>query len=60
MKNLIKQILCSSIVVIFLSNISYANKIDLPDFTSLVEENSASIVNISTVRKNNKQSNRSK
>jgi len=57
MKNLIKQILCSSIVVIFLNNISYANKIDLPDFTSLVEENSASIVNISTVRKNNKQSN---
>lgn len=57
MKNLIKQILYSSVLVIFLNNISYANKIDLPDFTSLVKENSASIVNISIVRKNNQQSN---
>ena len=57
MKNLIKQILYSSTLAISLVNICYASKIDLPDFTSLVENNSASIVNISTVRINNKQSN---
>ena len=42
-----------SILFIFtLSGTVSANNSNLPDFTKLVEDNSASIVNISTVKKN--------
>ena len=51
MKNLIKNTL-QTILIIFISTGSIlANNSNLPDFTKLVEENKASIVNISTVKK---------
>ena len=52
MKNMLKKIFQISILFIVSINISNATNSNLPDFTKLVENNSASIVNISTVRKN--------
>ena len=42
--------------IFILSGTVSANNSNLPDFTKLVEDNSASIVNISTVKKNGNNS----
>ena len=51
MKIMLKKIIEVSILFISLSICLSANNSNLPDFTKLVDNNSASIVNISTVRK---------
>ena len=53
MKILIKYILNLTLFSSVLINSVMANSVELPDFTKLVEDNKASIVNISTVRKKN-------
>lgn len=53
MKILIKYILNLTLFSSVLINSVMANSVQLPDFTKLVEDNKASIVNISTVRKKN-------
>ena len=53
MKILIKYILNLTLFSSVLINSVLANSVELPDFTKLVEDNKASIVNISTVRKKN-------
>jgi len=53
MKILIKYILNWTLFSSVLINSVMANSVELPDFTKLVEDNKASIVNISTVRKKN-------
>ena len=53
MKILIKYILNLTLFSVVLINSVMANSVELPDFTKLVEDNKASIVNISTVRKKN-------
>ena len=53
MKILIKYILNLTLFSSVLINSVMANSVELPDFTKLVEDNKASIVNISTVRKTN-------
>ncbi len=53
MKILIKYILNWTLFSSVLINSVMANSVELPDFTRLVEDNKASIVNISTVRKKN-------
>tara|TARA_B100000035_G_scaffold315115_1_gene333957 strand:- start:2579 stop:3997 length:1419 start_codon:yes stop_codon:yes gene_type:complete len=56
MKIMLKKIIQVSILFIFTLNLSSANNSNLPDFTKLVDNNSASIVNISTVRKSQTKS----
>lgn len=56
MKTMLKKIIQVSILFIFTLNLSSANNSNLPDFTKLVDNNSASIVNISTVRKSQTKS----
>ncbi len=56
MKIMLKKIIKVSILFIFTLNLSSANNSNLPDFTKLVDNNSASIVNISTVRKSQTKS----
>jgi serine protease Do len=56
MKIMLKKIIQVSILFIFTFNLSSANNSNLPDFTKLVDNNSASIVNISTVRKSQTKS----
>ncbi|MEL0102172.1 MAG: DegQ family serine endoprotease [Gammaproteobacteria bacterium] len=53
---MLKKIIQVSILFIFTLNLSSANNSNLPDFTKLVDNNSASIVNISTVRKSQTKS----
>ena len=55
-ENYVKKIIQVSILFIFTLNLSSANNSNLPDFTKLVDNNSASIVNISTVRKSQTKS----
>ena len=54
MKTLTKNIFQAVLFIFILSNEVFAENANLPDFTKLVEANKASIVNISTVRKNTK------
>ena len=56
MKIMFRKILQVSILFIFTYNLSSAADSNLPDFTKLVENNSASIVNISTVKKSKSKS----
>ena len=56
MKIMLKKIIQVSILFIFTLHLSSANNSNLPDFTKLVDNNSASIVNISTVRKSQTKS----
>lgn len=56
MKIMLKKIIQVSILFIFTLNLSSANNSNLPDFTKLVDNNNASIVNISTVRKSQTKS----
>jgi serine protease Do len=56
MKNLIKIPSYIFLLLTFTTNTAFSNNVNLPDFTKLVDDNNASIVNISTVRKNNKKS----
>ena len=51
---LTKNIFQAVLFIFILSNEVFAENANLPDFTKLVEANKASIVNISTVRKNTK------
>ena len=51
MRNL-KNTFHLTLFIFILSGAVSANNSNLPDFTKLVEDNSASIVNISTVKKN--------
>ena len=50
MQNIKRYILNIILFAVLLTNLSYADNANLPDFTKLVEDNNASIVNISTVR----------
>ena len=50
MQNIKRYILNIILFAVLLTNLSYADNSNLPDFTKLVEDNNASIVNISTVR----------
>ena len=57
MKKIFKQFLYSLLIICVSINIVGANNNGLPDFTKLVEDNNASIVNISTIRKANGKGN---
>ena len=59
MQNIKRYILNVVLFTALLTNLSFADSSNLPDFTKLVEANNASIVNISTVRtsKNNNSAN---
>ena len=57
MKKIFKQFLYSLLIICVSTNIVGANNNGLPDFTKLVEDNKASIVNISTIRKANGKGN---
>ena len=50
MQNIKRYILNVVLFTTLLTNLSFADNSNLPDFTKLVEDNNASIVNISTVR----------
>ena len=50
MQNIKRYILNIILFTILLTNLSHADSSNLPDFTKLVEDNNASIVNISTIR----------
>jgi serine protease Do len=51
MRNIIKNTFQTSLLFFIFTGSVLANNSNLPDFTKLVEENKASIVNISTVKK---------
>ena len=51
MRNIIKNTFQTSLLFFIFTSSVLANNSNLPDFTKLVEENKASIVNISTVKK---------
>jgi serine protease Do len=53
MKNISKKFFYSILIIFVFTNTGFTNNNVLPDFTKLVEDNSASIVNISTIRKSN-------
>ena len=59
MQNIKRYILNVVLFTVLLTNLSFADNSNLPDFTKLVEDNNASIVNISTVRssRNNNSAN---
>ena len=60
MLNKIKSFVQAALFLTIFINSAYAEVSGLPDFTKLVEDNNASIVNISTVRKSvNKSANSS-
>ena len=52
MRNLIKNTLQAILVILVFTGSTFSANSNLPDFTKLVENNKASIVNISTVKKN--------
>ena len=57
MRNVSKTIILSFITILIFISQAFAENHSLPDFTKLVEDNSSSIVNISTVRKGAKKNN---
>ena len=57
MRNISKTIILSFITIFIFFSQAFAENYSLPDFTKLVEDNSSSIVNISTVRKGVKKNN---
>ena len=57
MRNLSKTIILSFVTFFIFFSQAFAENHSLPDFTKLVEDNSSSIVNISTVRKGAKKNN---
>jgi len=54
MKNIIKYLFQASLLYTVLIFSTYAQNVNLPDFTKLVQDNKSSIVNISTVKKSYK------
>ena len=52
MRNLIKNTFQAILVILVFTGSTFSANSNLPDFTKLVENNKASIVNISTVKKN--------
>ena len=55
MRNISKTIILSFVTIFIFFSQAFAENHSLPDFTKLVEDNSSSIVNISTVRKGAKK-----
>ena len=55
MMNKIKNFIKITVLFTIYTNSVFADSSGLPDFTKLVEDNNASIVNISTVRKSNEK-----
>ena len=53
--NKIKNFIKITVLFTIYTNSVFADSSGLPDFTKLVEDNNASIVNISTVRKSNEK-----
>ena len=59
MMNKIKNFIKITVLFTIYTNSVFADSSGLPDFTKLVEDNNASIVNISTVRKSNEKTSNS-